>query len=156
MNADSSEELWIQNALSGAKLSEIPRAYVEKFERDVYARLGVQESRPLFPSINFIALTVLTFAILWMIRGSYMISSHPYSPRIQPQIQRIVSQASEASIAREPSLPVIEMKPTAKTWEKVSDDLLVLEMLGEDSEFMEEAGTVDSDLQMISQSPALV
>lgn len=85
-----------------------------------------------------------------------MISSHPYSPRIQPQIQRIVSQASEASIAREPSLPVIEMKPTAKTWEKVSDDLLVLEMLGEDSEFMEEAGTVDSDLQMISQSPALV
>lgn len=174
MKNEASEELWIQNTLSEVKLREVPKAYAENFEREVYFKLNARESKPSFPLMAVGVLTLAFFLLFWMIRAVFLAPPHS---EVVPKIQQMISQAPETSGFRDVPVPhgaslrnfirhserseessyseILRQKTpqddSSGLWEKVSEDLLILEMLGEDGEFMEELGTMDSDLQIIAQ-----
>ncbi len=144
------DEKKIRELLKGYS-SKPPEDLMKNYVEEVRLKIGPAPSGPAFgfPAlVLMLALSAFLSGVLWL-GMLFRPALQPAAPKQQSRPEVVVNQ-DRNGIAQESFEQDIQAVEEQADFEELSDNLMILEMLGEDTGLMDDSDTVEADLNFFA------
>lgn len=134
------EEKEIRKFFGGCRFKKPPQDLMKNYEEEVQRKIAQPPSVFGLQGVLAIALVVGVLAVV----GFFVVPS-----LVKPKVPVILSEPSPARIELPPSAASNKAIRQEELFERVAEDILILEILGEDEGLMEDFDSIETDAELL-------